>query len=397
MRDEGLRQFATEREWEILEAYWEAGSERKAAAKLGSHHSLVSHTRKRVERKAAKQGYSPKHDFTRVVPDGFQLKGTSTLYDKDGNLAAQWVKTTRDGERQAEMMREAIAAFSTELPRAEPVPKPQATSAHLLAAYPVGDHHFGMYAWKEEAGDDYDLEIAEKLLFGAFDYLIASAPPAGVGLIVLLGDFLHYDSMVPVTPTNRNQLDADSRFPKMVRTAIRAIRYAIKAALSRHEKVRVIVEIGNHDLASSIFLMECLANVYENEPRVEIDTSPKHFHYYEFGKNLIGTHHGDNVKLESLPITMATDRPEAWGRTQYRFIWTCHTHKDRVIDPAGARVESFRVLGPTDAWADKSGYRSSRSMTGIVLHKEFGEVARNTVNPAMLQIDSKISPLMESA
>lgn len=383
-RDEKLAQFCTERQWEILEAYWTHGSERKAAKALGVHCSLISHCRRRVYRNAARQGYAPEHDLTKTIPDGFQLKGTSTLYDQDGKPIQQWVKTTQDKERLEEMMREAIAAFAQELPRAEPVSKIGGHNADLLVAYPVGDHHFGMYAWKEEAGGDYDLTIAEKLLFGAFDYLIASAPPAGVGLIVLLGDFLHYDSMVPVTPTNRNQLDADSRFPKMVRTAIRAIRYAIKAALSRHEKVRVIVEIGNHDPASSIFLMESLASVYENEPRIEIDTSPKHFHYYEFGKNLIGTHHGDSVKLENLPLTMATDRPEAWGRTKYRYIWTCHTHRDRVLDPAGARVESFRVLGPTDAWAHRSGYRAGRGMVGIVLHKELGEVERRTFNPDML-------------
>ena len=377
---------------QAADAYREHGDYKSAADALGIGRAALN-ARLRVARARGFLGVNPKYE----IPDGYKLKGTSTLYDEIGNAKLQWVKTTQDQERQAEMMREAIAAFSTELPRAEPVPKPQATSAHLLAAYPVGDHHFGMYAWKEEAGDDYDLEIAEKLLFGAFDYLIASAPPAGVGLIVLLGDFLHYDSMVPVTPQNRNQLDADSRFPKMVRTAIRAIRYAIKAALSRHEKVRVIVEIGNHDLASSIFLMECLANVYESEPRVEIDTSPKHFHYYEFGKNLIGTHHGDNVKLEQLPIVMASDQPEAWGRTKYRYVWTCHTHKDRVLDPPGAKVESFRVLGPTDAWAHKSGYRAGRGMVGIVLHKELGEVERRTFNPEMLQIGSKISPLMEPA
>lgn len=384
MRDENLAQFCTERQWEILEAYWSEGSERKAAAKLGVHHSLIAHTRRRVTMNAARQGYSPQHDLTKTIPDGWQLKGTSTLYDQDGKPIQQWVKTTQDRARLEEMMREAVEAFASELPRAEPVPAPDGDD-NLLVAYPVGDHHIGMYAWAEEAGGDYDLAIAERLLFRAFDYLIGVSPPAGVGLIVLLGDFLHYDSMVPVTPTNRNQLDADSRFPKMVRTAIRSIRYAIKAALSRHKAVKVIIEIGNHDPASSIFLMEALANVYENEPRVQIDNSPKHFHYLEFGKVLIGTHHGDGVKLENLPITMAADMPEAWGRTTFRYIWTCHTHRDRVLDPPGARTESFRVLGPTDAWAHRNGYRAGRSMVSIVLHKEHGEVERRTVNPAMLQ------------
>ena len=40
-----------------------------------------------VERKRAqlaRQGWSPEHDMTKQVPDGFHLKGTSTLYGDDG-------------------------------------------------------------------------------------------------------------------------------------------------------------------------------------------------------------------------------------------------------------------------------------------------------------------------
>ena len=385
MRDENLRQFATERQWEVLEAYWEHGSERKAAQALGVHHSFVAHVKRTVLRRAAKQGYAPQYDLTHKIPDGWQLKGTSTLYDQDGKPIQQWVKTTRDQERLAEFERVAAEAFASELPRETPIPAPAPGCESLLAVYPVGDHHFGMHAWHEDAGGDYDLKIAERLLFGAFDHLTNAVPPAGTALIPFLGDFMHYDSMVPVTPTNRNQLDADSRFGKMVRYSIRGIRYAIKSALLRHNRVRVIVEIGNHDLASSVFLMEALANIYENEPRVTVDTSPAQVHYFEFGKNLIGTHHGHKIKLERLPLIMAADRPEAWGRTLHRYWYTGHVHERRVHDAGAAGLaESFRVLGPTDAWAQTEGYRSMRGMMALVLHKEHGEVARYTVNPDML-------------
>jgi hypothetical protein len=382
-RDENLRQFATDRQWEILEAWWAEGSAVKAGEKLGIDQAAVGRTKFAVLRKAALRGYAPGYDTKHIVPDGFKLKGTSTLYDDAGNQRLQWVKTSRDQERQAEFLKEAAEAFASELPRIEPTTA-QPGAEHLLAAYPVGDHHFGMYAWREEAGADYDLGIAERLLFGGFDYLISAAPQANTALIAFLGDFMHYDSMIPVTPTSNNQLDADSRFGKMVRTAIRGMRYAIRSALQKHNKVQVIVEIGNHDLASSVFLMEALANIYENEPRVSVDTSPSHFHYYKFGQNLIGTHHGHGVKLDRLPIIMAADKPEEWGQTRHRYWSTGHVHEKRVFDQGGASVESFRVLPPTDAWAHQKGYRSTRNMTGIVLHKEHGEVARHTVTPEMM-------------
>lgn len=319
------------------------------------------------------------------IPDGFKLAGTSTLYDcETGEAKLEWVKITADQIRQNEMFQSVMEGMADELPRVKPVSGPKKAAADLCACYPIGDHHTGMLAWHEEAGDDYDLAISEELLMRAVDRLVETALSCESCLIALLGDFLHYDSFTPVTPANRNQLDADSRYPKMVRVAIRMVRYVIERALKRHSQVTVIVEIGNHDPATAIFVAECLANIYEREPRIVIDTSPRHFHYFRFGKNLVGTHHGHGVKMDMLPLIMATDRPQDWGATEYRYVWTGHIHHDSVKDVQGVRVESFRVLPPTDAWAANAGYRSMRDMKSIILHKEYGEVERHIVNPRML-------------
>lgn len=386
-RDEALRPFATERQWEIIQAYWETGSQRKAAAKLGIAASTVQSSIENLRRRAAKKGYSPDHDMTRTVPDGYMIRGISTLYNAAGEPKLQWVKSQVDRDRQEEILREAAAAFADPLPRAVAVPAPRGgLNPDLLACIPIGDHHQGMHAWRIESGDSYDLKIAQKLLCGATDHLVAAQPPCETSLIAVLGDYFHYDSMVPATPKHGNILDSDSRFGKIIRMAFVGLRYTIEAMLKKHGRVHIIVEIGNHDPVSSLFMMEALRMVYETEPRVTVDTSPGKFHYFEFGKNLIGTHHGDTVKMERLPLIMAIDQAEAWGRTIFRYIWTGHVHKDAVQDNGGARVESFRVMPPLDAWAHGSGYRPMRSMTSIILHREFGEQARYTVNPNMLGV-----------
>jgi transposase len=53
----------------------------EAAKLLGMHERTLRGHKARM----ARQGWSPEHDMTKTVPDGFHLKGTSTLYDKDGN------------------------------------------------------------------------------------------------------------------------------------------------------------------------------------------------------------------------------------------------------------------------------------------------------------------------
>lgn len=385
MLDTHLKQFATDRQWEVLKALAEHGTSRKAGRALGMSKTSVNGVRVSVLRKAARQGYAPDYDMTRPAAPGFNVKGTSTLYGPDGEIKNQWVKTGQDKEQQEEAFRAAIEAFTDNLPKEKPISAPKNTNSNLMACYPVGDHHTGMLSWDKETGQDYDLEIAEKLLMGAINHLVGMAPSCDRATLVFLGDFMHYDSFETVTPKSRNQLDADSRFPKMVKVAIRSMRYLIQRALSQHKEVHVIVEIGNHDLSSSIFLTQCLDNIYEFEPRVTIDTSPAHYHYFTFGKNLVGVHHGHNAKMPQLPMIMAADRPEEWGKSKYRYWWTGHVHHDQAKDFHGTKVESFRVLAPNDAWAAQEGYRAMQDMKCVILHEEYGEVSRHTVNPEMLK------------
>lgn len=431
MIDQTLWDLATDRQRQFLKAIEEFGSTNAAAKSLGLRESTIRRSIQSLKIKAAQRGYAPEHGLLHTLPEGLELKGTSILYDANGKVEAYWNRSRLAGREEEETIqlpdpkkivkssklydqtgkviqqwvtekvddiaRETLwQAFAdglrSELPRVKPIKAPKEVHENLLAAYPVGDHHFGMLSWHQETGEDYDLKIAEELLMGATDYLVKVAPPCRMAMIALLGDFMHYDGMEPVTPTNKHMLDADGRFGKMVSAAIRSTRAMINLALLRHKFVHIKVAIGNHDPSSTIFLAQCLAAIYENEPRVTVDTSPSHFLYFEFGKCLIGVHHGHGAKMDDLPLIMATDQPDAWGRTRHRYWWTGHIHHGKMKsvisnaqDYAGCTVESFRVLAPPDAWAAGKGYRSVRDMKAIILHAEHGEVARHTVNPEMLQ------------
>jgi hypothetical protein len=387
--DPKLEKYATKRQWEVLMAWAAEGSSRAAATKLGINQKTVTQCKKAVFHKASRMGYSPDHDMEHTVPEGFRVRGVSTYYGKDGRKRGQWVKSAIDHEQQLAMFQATVEAFADTLPAAPVIDVPEATSDDLMVCYPVGDHHMGLLVWGEEVGKqgeaDYDLDISEDMLTLATKYLMDTAPCSNRAALVFLGDFLHYDGMAPVTPTSGNLLDSDTRYPKMVRAAIRVIRFMIEAAAKKHRTVDVIIEIGNHDLSTSIFLMEVLANVYEDNPRVRIDRHPGHYHYLEFGENLVGTHHGHGAKLPELPLIMAVDQPEAWGRCKHRFMWTGHVHHTEVKDVKSVQVESFRVLPPGDAYAHNKGYRSKQDMKAIVLHRKYGEVARFSVNPDIIR------------
>jgi len=77
---------------------------------------------------------------------------------------------------------------------------------------------------------------------------------------------------------------------------------------------------------------------------------------------------------------MAADEPEAWGRTKYHYWLTGHIHHLTRKEYPGCIVESFRTMAARDYFAQHGGYRSGRSMEAMVLHREFGEFARYTVD-----------------
>lgn len=388
-RDEKLLEFATERQAECLNAYWESGSTVKAGELLGIHSRAVWGAVDAVKKKAARQGYSPDHDMQRVAPDGYHVKGVSTYYNKEGKPTGQWVKTSIDQQRQAEIIQEAIKAMAAGLPvlpaRAD---GPGDTDSRLMACYPIGDLHVGMLSWPEETGEDWNLELAETIQCAAMARLVELSPACEHATIINLGDWFHYDNMEGVTSRSGHSLDTDGRYAKMASVGVKIMRQCVESALSKHGQVRVINVIGNHDDTGSIMLAICLANIYANEPRVTVETSPGAFQYFRHGKTLVGCHHGHSCKADRLPGVMAADRAKDWGDTEHRYWWIGHVHHQSLKDYPGVTVESFRTLAAKDAYAHWGGYRAPRDMKCIVLHEQFGEVARHTVNPAMIDLAS---------
>ena len=320
------------------------------------------------------------------IPIGYNIKSTSTMYSADGEVKLQWVKTDVNKEEQEASLKAAMEGLMADLPKSEPIPHTITSVKNLLTLYPIGDHHFGMLSWMPETGASrgYDLKEASRLLNGAFDHLVEASPASEECAIMVLGDFLHFSGYEPTTERSKNVLDADGRLPKMIRAAMEGIRYAVRAALKRHKTVRLQFDPGNHDTSATPYLKEGFRMIYENEPRVFVDSNARNFNCFTFGDNFIGSHHGHSVKLPSLPLLFATDYSSFWGVTRHRTIHTGHVHHDQVKEYVGCTVESHGILPPQDAYAAQNGYRSKSSMKAIVLHKQYGEVARHTVNPEML-------------
>ncbi len=385
MIDTQLLSYATVRQVEYLEAIEKHGGVCQAARALGCAEGSIRDSMRGLKSRAAKQGYSPEHGMTRTVPETHVAKGISTLYDGEGKIRAQWVKSSLD-EKRAEDARQAVyAALSDDLKGLAPLVEPPPFSySDLLVVIPWGDPHFGMYAWAEEAGENFDLKEAKRLTLGAVDRLVSSAPPAETAIILPLGDFFHINDQTNVTPGHGHQLDADGRFAKVLEVGVQALRHAILRALEKFKTVIVRIEPGNHDPTAKWALTFAMRGYFEGEPRVTIDMSPAKHWFYRFGKVLIGSTHGDTIKQEQMLGVMATDRAEDWGVTRHRYFYSGHIHHSVVKEHPGLICEAFRTLAAKDAYAAGYGYRAGRDMRAIVHHREFGEIERHRCDVSMI-------------
>jgi hypothetical protein len=383
--DPKLIEFATVRQIEYIEAIEKHGSMRKAAVALGVHKSAVQDSIARLKKAAAIKGYAPGHNMTRAVPDGFVAGRISTNYKENGAVGQQWVIATPDKERQTEILREFAMALAQDVKGLAPITMaPECADEDLMCVYPLGDPHFGMHAWWQDAGEDFDLKKAEALTCGAVDRLVASAPTAQTALLLNLGDMFHADNQKNQSQSG-HQLDVDGRWSKVQRVGLMAMIYCVRRLLEKHQKVIVRINRGNHDGHSSYALSLMLSCYFHGEPRIEVDLSPATMWYYHFGKVLIGSTHGDTIKGPDMIQVMAADRPAEWGATAHRYVYVGHVHHQDVKEYRGGVVEYFRTLAARDAWHAGQGYRAGRDMRLIVLHREHGEVERHRVDVGMLE------------
>ncbi len=376
----------TERQKQVAELMDQGLHGTEIGRRLGISESKGRLHVRRMKAKAARQGDSPEHEMTRTVPEGYHVKGTSTLYDEDGKPRLQWVKSSIDHERQAELMREVIDALAEEIPREQPRQfcAPNLPESDLLNCFVITDFHLGALSWHDETGADWDIEIAENTLVNWFRRAIELAPNAETAVLAQISDLLHWDGFDAVTPASKHLLDADTRFPKLVRVAIRVLRRVIGMLIDKHPKLHIVMADANHDPVSQVWLREWIAVMYENEPRVTVDTSPSPYNAYEFGDVALFMHHGHKRKVNNVSEVFAAQFREIFGRTKHAYAHMGHLHHIDVKENNLMIVEQHRTLAAADAYAARGGYLSGRDAKVITYHRKHGEVGRVTVSYDMI-------------
>lgn len=320
------------------------------------------------------------------LPEGHKISGKSTLYDAEGNKIIQWVKTQEDRDRRDELFKAAIEGLNSTIDKAKPTLTLNTNlDTDIINQYTITDYHLGMLSWKEESGDDWDLDIAEKVIIEWFKQAIELSPKSEASIFAQIGDVTHADGFEALTPASKHLLDVDTRFPKIVRSCLRIYKEVVSMLLKKHKTVHIINASGNHDPLTALWLKEVLSMYYENEPRVTVETSPDLYYSYEFGSTALFYHHGHKKNVNNVDSVLVSKFKQLYGKSKNHYAHIGHLHHLKMNETNLMIIEQHRTLAAKDSYASGGGWMSGRDSKVITYHKDFGEVARQTISIDMIK------------
>lgn len=258
-----------------------------------------------------------------------------------------------------------------------------AKAGSKLALLSIFDLHVGMLAWGREVGENYDTNVALERMFAGASYLLNQLPNDTERIIIPVGnDILHADTHDNTT-TAGTRVDVDSRWQKaFTEVASALIRGPISWA-AEIAPVHIVIVPGNHDYQRAFYLGEVLKWYYEGRGlSVSVDNSPRLRKYVSWGKVLLGFTHGAWVKVDALPMIMAQEAAQEWGRTLWREWIIGHFHRKRevryvpTIEHGGVRVRVMPALTSTDAWHYQQGFVGGQPEATLTIYdSEVGPIS----------------------
>lgn len=248
---------------------------------------------------------------------------------------------------------------------------------HLLIVDPA-DVHIGKLCSSFEVGESYNNQIAVKRVMDGVDGILSKVNSFNIDkiLFVIGNDILHIDNPKRTTTSGTPQ-DTDGMWYDNFLIA-KQLYVDIIEKLICVADVEVVFNPSNHDYTNGFFLAQLIETHFRNCDNVKFDCSISHRKYFTYGKNLIGTTHGDGAKQQDLPLLMAHESKD-WVNCKHKYFYIHHFHHKISKDYMSVCVEALRTPSGTDSWHSRNGYEHAPKAVEAFIHdKNNGQIARIT-------------------
>lgn len=258
----------------------------------------------------------------------------------------------------------------------------QATGENLFVPN-IFDLHLGKLSWKEETGEEYNLEIAkERFNLALYDLLQKSSGYNYNQIYFPVGnDIYHTDKSTPFASTTAGTPMQESDAWQKIFTAGHVMITRAIMEMAKDNFVEVPMVYSNHDWERVYYLGEILQAVFANHPNVKINNQPHPRKYKLFGETLIGLAHGHNEKAQELPLIMAQEASELWSKSFYREWLVGHLHHKQSYmtqtakDYRSVQVSYMTSPSATDSWHNNKAFKGAiKGAEGMIYNSQEGKV-----------------------
>jgi hypothetical protein len=288
-----------------------------------------------------------------------------------------FIKRKADDSWQ-DVMDDMIAEMQLHSPVYPEVVYSRNTDGHLLVVDPC-DIHFNKLSLRSETGESYNTKIATQRVKDGIQGLIDKSKSFQIDhiLFIMGNDILNTDNHLGSTTKGTHQ-DTDSLWHQVYMVAFKSMVEAIEK-LAAIAPVTVQFNPSNHDVILGFTLAQGVAIHFRNCSNIVFNVNPSHRKYFEYGKNLIGTTHGDGAKPEKLPFLLAEEAPKSWAKCPRRYVYMHHVHHKISRDYGSVCVESLRSPSGADGWHHRNGFQHApKAMEAFLHHPKYGQIARFT-------------------
>lgn len=255
--------------------------------------------------------------------------------------------------------------------------RPIEDESYLLVVDPC-DLHLNKLADAYEVGEEYNSQIAVQRAKEGVAGIIEKSKGFPIDKILFIAgnDILNIDGPKRTTTSGTSQ-DTDVQWFRGFLMAKQLYVDLLKELLKVAD-VHFVHNPSNHDWQHSFFLADIIQTYFRDCKNITFDCDLNHRKYFTYGKNLIGTTHGDGAKIADLPLLMAHEATD-WGACKHRYVYTHHVHHKSSKDYMGVAVESMRSASGTDGWHHRKGYvHAPKAIEGFIHSKEHGQICRLT-------------------
>lgn len=332
---------------------------------------IVRGIKKRVRNSLKKHSALEKH----CEETGIPVSNVKYYWHKSQKFSMNVRNNQEDIRKLHELLISDMEQYSPKYPK---ITRSKINDGHLLVVDPA-DIHVGKLAKSFESGEEYNSQVAVKRLKEGVQGLLDKSSGFNIDKIALIigNDILHIDTPKGTT-TSGTIMDTDGMWYDNFLLA-KQIYVEVIEMLLQVAPVYVQYDPSNHDYTNGFFLADSIKTWFRNCEDVTFNTSISHRKYFSYGKNLIGTTHGDGAKEQDLPLLMAQEASNIWGECKHRYFYTHHIHSKKSKDYGTVCVESLRSPSGTDSWHHRNGYdHSPKAVEAFIHHPEFGQICRLT-------------------